>query len=115
MVETEKNWKTRQTIRNNGALYDRAQKLGTLRKTKSFEATADSINQAEPSRLESKLRVDFVVVDIIGNVLDNLVGLWTESRFTLVGRHGMRSRGRESKSGIYRLSDRRNEERGRAS
>jgi hypothetical protein len=114
-VETKKSWKTEQTIRNNGALYDRTQKLGTLGKAKCFETTADGINQAKPSSLESEWRVDSIAVDVISNVLENLVGLWTEGRFTLVGRHEMRCRGRESRSRVNRLSDRRNEERGRAS
>jgi len=91
------------TIGNSGSFNNGAQEFRALRETKRLETTANGVNQAESGRLESKVRLNLVAMDIVGNILKNLVRLWTQSRFSsVVGRHGTRDRGREARNGSYR-------------
>lgn len=73
-MNLEKIWGTR-TVGDNGALDNGAEELGALGETQTFESTTDGVNQTEPGGLKCEVRLDFVVVYIIGNVFKDLVGL----------------------------------------
>jgi hypothetical protein len=76
------------TIGHNRSVHDGSEDLGALGESQSLETTANGVNQAQPGGLESERGLDLVVVDIVGDVLEDLVGLRTNSGFTVVGRHG---------------------------
>ena len=71
-------------VRDHGTLHDGSQEFSALGEPQGFEPTADRVDEAEPGGLEGKLRVDLVVVNIVGNVLEDLVGLWADGRFAVV-------------------------------
>ena len=50
-------------------------------------ATADGVNQATARRLPCEIRV------VVGDVLHNDVGLWTDGGLSAVGGHGARGQG----------------------
>lgn len=77
----------KRTIRNNCALNNRAQKLGALREPKSFESTSNGVDKAESCSLVREVGLDLVVVDIICNVLQNLVGFGPSGGLSSVSRH----------------------------
>jgi hypothetical protein len=78
------------TIGNDGALDDRSKDLGALREAQGLKTTTNSVDQAKASGLEGEVRLDLVVVNIVGNVDQDLVGLWANSGLSVVGRHGSR-------------------------
>ena len=78
------------TVGDHGALYDGTEETLALGKAKALETTADGVNQAKPSSLPCKVRVDLVVVDEVSDVLNDLIGVWANGRLAKVGRHGAR-------------------------
>ena len=76
------------TVGHNRSLHNGAEDLGALGEAQSLETTTNGVNQAQPSGLESQGRLDIVAVDIVGDVLEDLVGLRTNGGFAVVGRHG---------------------------
>ena len=71
-----------------------------------LKATSDSVNQAQTRRLPCEVRVDFVVVHVVGDVLHDLVGLWTDCRLSVVSGHCARGRGRDDGGGGGRAQGR---------
>lgn len=78
------------TVGNNGALNNRPKDFGALREAQGLEATTNGVDQAKASSLEGEVRLDLVVVNIVGNVDQDLVGLWANSGLSVVCRHGSR-------------------------
>ena len=76
------------TVGDDGALDDGAEKVPTLGETQAFEAAADSVYQAQTRGLPCKVRVDFIAVHVVCDVLNDLVGLWTDGRLSVVSGHG---------------------------
>jgi hypothetical protein len=76
------------TVGDYGALDDGAEQVLTLGETQAFETTTDGINQTETCGLPCKVRLDLVVVHVVRDVLDDLVGLGTDGRLSVVGGHG---------------------------
>lgn len=75
------------TIRDNSTFYHGTKQLCALREPQTLESAADCVDQAEPGRLESKLGVDSIVVDIVRNVREDLVRLRTKGGLSVVSRH----------------------------
>jgi len=73
------------TIWYNRPLDDGPKELCALWEPQSFESTSNGIDKAKSGSLEREIRIDLVVVHVVGNILENLVGFWSNGRFTTVG------------------------------
>lgn len=76
------------TVGDYGALDDGAKQVPTLGETQAFETTAEGVNQTQARGLPCKVRVDLVVVHVVRDVLNDLVGLRTDGRLSVVSGHG---------------------------
>ena len=77
------------TVGDYGAFDDRAEQVPALRRnTQAFEATADGVDQTQTRGLPCEVRVDLVLVHVVCDVLEDLVGLWTDGRLSAVSGHG---------------------------
>lgn len=81
------------TVGDYGALDDGAEQVPTLGETQAFETTADGINQTETCGLPCEVRLDLEVVHVVRDVLDDLVGLRTDGRLSVVSGHGTDGKG----------------------
>jgi hypothetical protein len=75
------------TVRNNSSFNYRSKKFGALRETQPLEATTNGIDKTKTSRLIRERGVDLVVMDIVRDILENLVGVRTNGRLSVVRRH----------------------------
>ena len=77
------------TIRYDSALYDRPEESRARRKAQGFETTANGVDEAKARGLKREVTVDLVVVDVVRDILNDLVGLRTGSALSIVNRrHG---------------------------
>ena len=76
------------TVGDCGALDDGAEQVPTLGETQAFETTAEGVNQTQTCGLPCNVRLDLVVVHVVRDVLDDLVGIRTDGRFSVVSGHG---------------------------
>ena len=81
------------TIGDYGALDDGTKQVPTLGKTQAFEATAEGVDQTQTCGLPCKVRIDLVVMHVVRDDLDDLVGLRTDGRLSVVSGHGTDGRG----------------------
>lgn len=75
------------TVGDNGPFNDWAQKLRAVREAEGLETTSNGVNETQPGGLEGKIGVDLVVVNIVCDILEDLIRLRTQSRFSCMGRH----------------------------
>ncbi len=65
------------TMGHDSTGYDGAKVLGALGEAQGQEATAERIHQAVAGGVESRLAGNGVVADIIGNIDQHLIGVWS--------------------------------------
>lgn len=75
------------SVGHNGAGNNGANNVGTLLVLETLKTTAESVKETESSSLHGDGGVDLVVMDVVGNVLNNLVGV----RSGVVGHDGAHS------------------------
>ncbi len=75
------------TVRHDSPLDNWAELGRAVGEPQSLKPTPDGVDQAESRGLERELRLDLVVVHIVSNVLEDLVGLGPEGRFAVAGGH----------------------------
>ena len=80
-----KKQRKRRTIWHGGSLDDRSEEFRALGEPQTLETTPNGIDKTEPGGLVCKLRGDFVVEDVVGNVLNDLIWGRTNGGFCVSG------------------------------
>lgn len=73
------------TVWHDRSLNHGAQQFCTPLKSQTLETATDSIDQAKPGSLVREFRVNFVIQDIVGNVLDDLIRFGSNGGFCVRG------------------------------
>ena len=71
------------TIGYDGSLDNWTHETSTFLEPQTLQAAPNRINEAQAGGFVCQLRVNFVVVDVVRNVNENLVRLWTNCRLAM--------------------------------
>lgn len=74
------------TVWYNCSFHNGSQKFCTLWEPQTLQTASNSVYKTESGCLESELRVNLVIVNVISDILQNFIRLWTQSRLSSVVR-----------------------------